>query len=140
MQAAKRRWYAECYTRYIRMLSILRRFAAPVALVAMAVLAAPTVAFECRVFAAEDGMPCCKRTQPAPASFDGDCCTIAPATPGPTQTPSAPGAAAQIPAPGSTVAVFAATIPSAPRVPGTFVSSASPPLDRLSLNLSAVRR
>jgi hypothetical protein len=123
------------------MLPTLRRLAARIALVAMALIAAPAVTTECRLFAADEGMPCCKRTQPAPATLDGDCCTLAPSAPTPTQVPSAPTTSApSMKAPIVTAVVIAAVIVPTSQAQPSSVSTVSPPLERLSLNLSAIRR
>ena len=126
------------------MLARFRALARPLAVLALVAFAAPAFAAECRPISgtpgAEDTMPCC--VQPASgASLGADCCAVEQNTPAPTRVPSAPEAPRRIDV-RTDLAVLALPSPSLPAVHAGWLpeSTVAPPLERLYLRLSVIRR
>jgi hypothetical protein len=124
------------------MLSILRRLARPCSAVLLVMFAMPAWTPDCFDPATGETMPCCLDGQRSGSTLDGACCNVKSEPPSPNRAPSA---APLRETPTKTIlstpiaaASLHLTAAHAPAL--TPIMEAGPPLDRLYLRLSIIRR
>jgi hypothetical protein len=124
------------------MLAVLRQFARPLGIV-LALLSLPPVhAVPCAEAASGDVMPCCLDTGTVATTLDGECCTLREQAPEPDRDPAVLGRAGTLSgAPATPTPADVVTLVGADRACGSVAAlDSSPPLERLYLRLSNIRR
>lgn len=125
------------------MLTLLRRLARPLGFVIVLAMAAPALALDCREISAMSGdtMPCCQPSG-SETGLNADCCAVRSEQDGSTQPPATAAAARSA---SNAVPAASALLPfdGPALLPGLAASNpadAGPPLDRLYIRFSVIRR